>query len=540
MQRKFSKLLAVLVALVMTLALMPVETLTQKALAKSVDGFPFLLGAAKGGDNQPVPLLDYTLGTNVNTVPLDGTVHDYPLAEAFAQFDTRPDSDHPDGTAYLWVYDDADNVYFVCDWTSDDTIDDGEDFFTVYLDDGRGVKSYTQHTEPVGGDYGVAVFGKTGTVDYDHMWYAIAVPKADLQDNALKVGFELYGTASVSGTIAWNGTAPSAATSGVSADFVIDYNITYNYFPNAVAFLFVYPDDTDWTDFLDYEYMYDGFFSDITWDVPERRYTGDVEVLTFKLFDLGDVTPTQGSTTLSYTFPSAGTYKIGVKLYVTDAAVTAQLSEIEYASQLQTTLVTKVNVTEAAANVAINEANFPDANFRNFLLAQAYGADAQLTPAEIAGITTMYAQNKDIADFTGIGYFTSLQTLFAGNNLNTTFPALPPALEVLDCYVDTLQYDRGSLTQLPALPDTLAWRKPLAYNEPLVEYYFRLASFNEYPVVGVSWLQAVNYAAWRTDRVNEEILVQHGFVAHNPTPSAETYFNTEAPQAAGMYPYVNQ
>ena len=37
-----------------------------------------------------------------------------------------------------------------------------------------------------------------------------------------------------------------------------------------------------------------------------------------------------------------------------------------------------------------------------------------------------------------------------------------------------------------ALPDTLVWRSELAYNEPLVEYYFRHPSYNYYPVVGVT------------------------------------------------------
>ncbi len=79
-----------------------------------------------------------------------------------------------------------------------------------------------------------------------------------------------------------------------------------------------------------------------------------------------------------------------------------------------------------------------------------------------------------------------------------------------------------------ALPDSTVWRDKVGYREDEVNSYFRHPGCRYFPVVGVSWLQAVNYAAWRTDRVNEEILVQHGFVAHNPTPSAETYFNTEA------------
>ena len=64
-----------------------------------------------------------------------------------------------------------------------------------------------------------------------------------------------------------------------------------------------------------------------------------------------------------------------------------------------------------------------------------------------------------------------------------------------------------------ALPDTLVWRSELSYNEPLVEYYFRHPSFNNYPVVGVSWRQAHDFCLWRSDRVNEGILMNKGYVA---------------------------
>ena len=64
-----------------------------------------------------------------------------------------------------------------------------------------------------------------------------------------------------------------------------------------------------------------------------------------------------------------------------------------------------------------------------------------------------------------------------------------------------------------ALPDTLVWRSELSYNEPLVEYYFRHPSFNNYPVVGVSWRQASDFCLWRSDRVNEGILMQKGLAA---------------------------
>ncbi|MCX6279744.1 MAG: SUMF1/EgtB/PvdO family nonheme iron enzyme [Bacteroidetes bacterium] len=85
-----------------------------------------------------------------------------------------------------------------------------------------------------------------------------------------------------------------------------------------------------------------------------------------------------------------------------------------------------------------------------------------------------------------------------------------------------------------ALPDTLVWRQKLAYNEPLVEYYFRHPAYRDYPVVGVSWVQANDYCQWRTDRVNEMILIQRGILKMDPDQSNEKNFNTEA-YLAGQY-----
>src|SRR5690606_10243087 len=79
-----------------------------------------------------------------------------------------------------------------------------------------------------------------------------------------------------------------------------------------------------------------------------------------------------------------------------------------------------------------------------------------------------------------------------------------------------------------ALPDTLCWRSKLAYNEPYVEYYFRHPAYNEYPVVGVSWVQANDYCAWRTDRVNELVLYQKGIIKLDPQQVGKENFNTDA------------
>lgn len=85
-----------------------------------------------------------------------------------------------------------------------------------------------------------------------------------------------------------------------------------------------------------------------------------------------------------------------------------------------------------------------------------------------------------------------------------------------------------------ALPDTTVWRKELGFNEPFVDNYLRHPAYQEYPVVGVSWKQANDYCIWRTDRVNEQILVDRGYIRANPNQYGEENFNTEA-YYAGLY-----
>ena len=64
-----------------------------------------------------------------------------------------------------------------------------------------------------------------------------------------------------------------------------------------------------------------------------------------------------------------------------------------------------------------------------------------------------------------------------------------------------------------ALPDTLVWRNQLGYNEVMVDNYLRHPAFFDYPVVGVSWVQAVEYSEWRTDVVNMLALQKAGYIS---------------------------
>jgi gliding motility-associated lipoprotein GldJ len=80
-----------------------------------------------------------------------------------------------------------------------------------------------------------------------------------------------------------------------------------------------------------------------------------------------------------------------------------------------------------------------------------------------------------------------------------------------------------------ALPDTLVWRNRLGYSEVMVENYLRHPAYAEYPVVGVSWIQAVEFANWRSDRVNELYLEEAGYLERDAKIAAnsESNFNTD-------------
>jgi len=94
-------------------------------------------------------------------------------------------------------------------------------------------------------------------------------------------------------------------------------------------------------------------------------------------------------------------------------------------------------ITQATCNgngIAINASTFPDANFRAWALAQSWGSDACISPAEIGAIKTINVAGLNIADLTGINYFNQAQYLYCQNNQLTTLDVRGMThLQGLDC-----------------------------------------------------------------------------------------------------------
>ena len=103
---------------------------------------------------------------------------------------------------------------------------------------------------------------------------------------------------------------------------------------------------------------------------------------------------------------------------------------------------------EGVSVVPIDEVNFPDANFRNYILAQTYGADGRLLSSEIATVKEMYVYGREIASLKGIEFFTALTSLSCSDNLL-------PTLDVSkNTALNNLQCDGNQLTALDVSKNT--------------------------------------------------------------------------------------
>jgi sulfatase modifying factor 1 len=73
--------------------------------------------------------------------------------------------------------------------------------------------------------------------------------------------------------------------------------------------------------------------------------------------------------------------------------------------------------------------------------------------------------------------------------------------------------DRSSFIKhniINVYPDTLCWIRDFTYsfNDPQASLYFWHPSFDDYPVVGVSWVQAGAFSIWRTNYMNTSLRKQ--------------------------------
>ena len=90
-------------------------------------------------------------------------------------------------------------------------------------------------------------------------------------------------------------------------------------------------------------------------------------------------------------------------------------------------------ITNAGADVEINEQNFPNTIFRNWVLKQSYGEDGVLTDEEIADVREIWVDSKKIKSLKGIEYFKNLVELYCyDNTLSALDVSQNTELEILE------------------------------------------------------------------------------------------------------------
>ncbi len=88
-------------------------------------------------------------------------------------------------------------------------------------------------------------------------------------------------------------------------------------------------------------------------------------------------------------------------------------------------------------------------------------------------------------------------------------------------------FGTNSIEFISILPDTKVWSSlNIAYSS-LDTFYLKHRAYNDFPVVGVSYEQAVAYSNWRSDRVMEYLLVKQGFIPNIENPSKDSVFTIE-------------
>jgi formylglycine-generating enzyme required for sulfatase activity len=104
--------------------------------------------------------------------------------------------------------------------------------------------------------------------------------------------------------------------------------------------------------------------------------------------------------------------------------------------------------------------------------------------------------------------------------------------------------DRSSFImhgKINVYPDTLVWMQDYtySYNEPLARSYFWHIAYNDYPVVGVDWLQASAFCIWRTQymRDYQKSIGEQPFQDYRLPTEAEWEYAARGGLALSMYPW---
>ena len=188
-------------------------------------------------------------------------------------------------------------------------------------------------------------------------------------------------------------------------------------------------------------------------NIREITLTGNTfDLSSLTGFDVSKARNWQGGTVSGNTLTVDG--NAAVVIYSYDISYTGTELDDE-----EKDVIFTLAIAGRGTDIAINETNFPDKDFREFLLDKEVNIDrnqdGKLSTGEIALVQDIDVYDMEIADLTGIEYFTELKYLdCAGNHLTSLDLSRNTKLAELDAenntYTITPVNDRFYLTSLPA------------------------------------------------------------------------------------------
>jgi formylglycine-generating enzyme required for sulfatase activity len=93
-------------------------------------------------------------------------------------------------------------------------------------------------------------------------------------------------------------------------------------------------------------------------------------------------------------------------------------------------------------------------------------------------------------------------------------------------------------TYAKALPDTTVWLRenfPDSIRQFLVRNYLRHFAYSSFPVVGLTPEQIEKYCEWKSDRLNEMMMISQGIIEPNPDENDSVDYFTLAPYRSSWH-----
>jgi formylglycine-generating enzyme required for sulfatase activity len=107
----------------------------------------------------------------------------------------------------------------------------------------------------------------------------------------------------------------------------------------------------------------------------------------------------------------------------------------------------------------------------------------------------------------------------AASGAVTSATVQAPAKNWGELYMRKLNWGKITYRGESIYPNTQVWISDfmMSYNEPMRDYYFVHPAYNNYPVVGVSYLQATMYCQWYSDAYGQKEKDEYQIVYRLPT-----------------------